>query len=174
MQMFPADAPSEQSVFMPETQEIMPAQDMPETDMQAETAQDFAKQASAEPNGNAPAGMEEILREQNQASAPKNPVQPQNKPSLPRRKLTTAFLTLRKCKRNKKNPSKSLKNCRPFPPRTRMPKHRTWWMNFSEMNRNRKALCPATLLTTFWRKWALTVNNKGKQCLSTQRPVSVY
>lgn len=72
-----ADAPSEQSVFMPETQEIMPAQDMPETDMQAETAQDFAKQASAEPNGNAPAGMEEILREQNQASAPKNPVQPQ-------------------------------------------------------------------------------------------------
>ena len=67
-----AGAPSEQSVFMPETQEIMP-----ESDMQAETAQDFAKQASAEPNGNAPAGMEEILREQNQASAPKNPVQPQ-------------------------------------------------------------------------------------------------
>lgn len=72
-----ADAPSEQSVFMPEMQEIMPEQDMPETDMQAETAQDFAKQASAEPNGNAPAGMEEILQEQNQASAPKNPVQPQ-------------------------------------------------------------------------------------------------
>lgn len=72
-----ADAPSEQSVFMPETQEIMPEQDMPETDMQAETVQDFAKQASAEPNGNAPAGMEEILREQNQASAPKDPVQPQ-------------------------------------------------------------------------------------------------
>lgn len=72
-----ADAPSEQSVFMPETQEIMPEQDMPETDMQAETAQDFAGQTPAEPNGNAPAGMEEILQEQNQASAPKNPVQPQ-------------------------------------------------------------------------------------------------
>ncbi len=65
-----ADVPSEQSVFMPE-------QDMPETDMRAETAQDFAGQAPAEPNGNAPAGMEEILQEQNQASAPKNPVQPQ-------------------------------------------------------------------------------------------------
>ncbi len=67
-----ADTPAEQPVFMPETQEIMP-----EADMQAETAQDFAGQAPAEPNGNAPAGMEEILQEQNQASAPKNPVQPQ-------------------------------------------------------------------------------------------------
>ncbi len=148
-----ADVPSEQSVFMPE-------QDMPETDMRAETAQDFAGQAPAEPNGNAPAGMEEILQEQN--------------PPLPHKKLTTAFLTLLKCKRNKKNPLKSLKNCRPFPPRTRMPKHRTWWMNSLGMNRNKKVLCPATLLTTFWRKWALTVNNKGKQCLSTQRLVSVY
>ncbi|MDE5680821.1 MAG: hypothetical protein K2I05_00515, partial [Mailhella sp.] len=70
-------APSEQSVFTPETQELMTEQDMPEADIQTEAAQDFAGQAPAEPNGNAPAGMEEILQEQNQTSAAENPVQPQ-------------------------------------------------------------------------------------------------
>lgn len=76
-------APSEQSVFTPETQELMTEQDMPESDMQTEAAQDFAGQASAEPNGNAPAGMEEILQEQNQTSAAENPVQPQKPNQAP-------------------------------------------------------------------------------------------
>lgn len=76
-------APSEQSVFTPETQELMTEQDMPESDMQTEAAQDFAGQASAEPNGNAPAGMEEILQEQNQISAAENPVQPQKPNQAP-------------------------------------------------------------------------------------------
>lgn len=76
-------APSEQSVFTPETQELMTEQDMPESDMQTEAAQDFAGQASAEPNGNAPAGMEEILQEQNQTFAAENPVQPQKPNQAP-------------------------------------------------------------------------------------------
>lgn len=76
-------APSEQSVFTPETQELMTEQDMPESDMQTEAAQDFAGQAYAEPNGNAPAGMEEILQEQNQTSAAENPVQPQKPNQAP-------------------------------------------------------------------------------------------
>lgn len=76
-------APSEQSVFTPETQELMTEQDMPESGMQTEAAQDFAGQASAEPNGNAPAGMEEILQEQNQTSAAENPVQPQKPNQAP-------------------------------------------------------------------------------------------
>lgn len=76
-------APSEQSVFTPETQELMTEQDMPEADMQTEAAQDFAGQAPAEPNGNAPAGMEEILQEQNQISAAENPVQPQKPNQAP-------------------------------------------------------------------------------------------
>lgn len=76
-------APSEQSVFTPETQELMTEQDMLESDMQTEAAQDFAGQAPAEPNGNAPAGMEEILQEQNQTSAAENPVQPQKPNQAP-------------------------------------------------------------------------------------------
>lgn len=76
-------APSEQSVFTPETQELMTEQDMPESGMQTEAAQDFAGQAPAEPNGNAPAGMEEILQEQNQTSAAENPVQPQKPNQAP-------------------------------------------------------------------------------------------
>lgn len=76
-------APSEQSVFTPETQELMTEQDMSEADMQTEAAQDFAGQAPAEPNGNAPAGMEEILQEQNQTSAAENPVQPQKPNQAP-------------------------------------------------------------------------------------------
>lgn len=76
-------APSEQPVFTPETQELMTEQDMPESGMQTEAAQDFAGQAPAEPNGNAPAGMEEILQEQNQTSAAENPVQPQKPNQAP-------------------------------------------------------------------------------------------